>query len=391
VTGATALARAGGPTRRDDRPLPPADRAVPQLRDLLDPDLMTWVLERSLPIRADITELRVASIDYRPGRGCTVAYDVHVAGRDHVVVAAPGRLSSDEQAIRWYPVDPAMPVLAERVPDLLRRMSRAGIGGDASAGTAPTVLLYRPGRRAVLRLGDVVLKAYGDQTAFRAGVNGLRMAERLFAGPRLLGALGDVRLTVQAAIDGVPVRRARAGEVAPVAGNMLRRLHEARMAGLEPAAPHRLLSATASAVELVAAVAPELAGQGRRIVDRLEAGMPRGLPVVPSHGDFNISQLIDVNGALALVDFDESSLAPAALDVSAYAANLVSGRPGDLGAAQRALDALLAGYGSRPEGVDWYLAATLARRAPSPFKLYKRHWPERMASILDAAEAVLGA
>jgi hypothetical protein len=391
VTGATAVVRADGWARGDERPLPPADAAVPQLPGLLDRDMMTSVLQRSLAARASIAELRVASIDYRPGHGCTVAYDVQVAGSRRCAVAATCRTGSVEPAIRWYPQDPAMPVLAEPVGELLRRMSRAGIEVEASAGCAPTLLLYRPGRRAVLRLGDVVLKAYDDQTAFRAGANGLRIAERLFGRPRLRGALTDVRLTVQSAIDGVPVRRARAADVAPVAGVMLRCLHEARLAGLQPALPDRLLGAAASAGELVAGVAPELAGRARRIVQRLEERMPHGLSIGPSHGDFNISQLVDVDGAPALLDFDESCLAPRALDVSAYAANLVSGRPGDPDAAQRALDALLAGYGTRPEGLDWYLAATLTRRAPSPFKQYKRRWPERMASILDAAEAVLGA
>ncbi|MEA2324266.1 MAG: hypothetical protein QOD81_4116, partial [Solirubrobacteraceae bacterium] len=64
---------------------------------------------------------------------------------------------------------------------------------------------------------------------------------------------------------------------------------------------------------------------------------------------------------------------------------------GDLEAAEPALEALLDGYGARPEGVRWYLAASIARRAPTPFRRYKRRWPERMARILDAAEAVLPA
>jgi len=68
----------------------------------------------------------------------------------------------------------------------------------------------------------------------------------------------------------------------------------------------------------------------------------------------------------------------------------VSGRPGDLDRADAALDALLGGYGQRPDDVEWYLAALLVRRAPSPFRLHKKRWPERLAAMVAAAEEVLG-
>ncbi|MEY2533021.1 MAG: hypothetical protein QOF29_931, partial [bacterium] len=267
-------------------------------------------------------------------------------------------------------------------------LSLAGIAVEPAIAQ-PETLLYRPGQRAVLRFGDLVLKAYADDDGFRAGVAGLRQAERLGAGPRLELALSDLRLTVQPAIDGVPVLRERAAAFAAAAGAMLRTLHEADVPDLEPVSPQRLLNTVAAAGTLVATVAPELAPQVRRLVRRLAAATPHGLAVAPAHGDYNLSQFLDVDGALAVLDFDEACLAPPALDVAAYAANLVSGRPGDLDAAEPALEALLDGYGARPEGVRWYLAASIARRAPTPFRRHKRRWPERMASILDAAEAVL--
>src|SRR6201999_2298045 len=108
--------------------------------------------------------------------------------------------------LHWYPLDLALPVLARPVPELLRLVARAGIDVDADAGTART-LLYRPGQRAVLRAGGVVLKAYAEDAPFRASIAGLRLAGRvgLASGPRLHGALCDLRLTVQTAIDGTPV------------------------------------------------------------------------------------------------------------------------------------------------------------------------------------------
>jgi hypothetical protein len=418
VTHAAAL-RAHAPALRDGRPLPPGDRAVPQLRALLDPALMTRALSRSLRGRATIDELRVRQIDYRPGTGATVVYDATVAGRRHVAVAAAGQHSAPEAArtparlaiaralggdtpaarpltydvglgalVQWYPLDLTMPVLAKPVAELARLIARAGIAVDAGAGP-PETLLYRPGARAVLRLGDVVLKAYGDEASFRSGVTGLRLAGRLGTGPRLHGALADLRLTIQPAIDGRPVLRASAAEVAPAAGAMLRTLHESKIADLPRRRPTDLLAAVASSGAVVAAIAPELAPRMRRLVARLEETMPWGAEASPAHGDFNISQFLDFEGALAVLDFDEACMAAPALDVAAYAANLVSGRTGDLEAARDALGALLQGYGAAPHGLDWYLAASIARRAVTPFRLHKRRWPQRVASILDAAEAVV--
>jgi len=418
---AAAALRAHAPALREGRTLPPRDRAVPQLPALLHRDAMTGALERSLRTGASVEDLRVTLVDYLPGIGATVAYDVAIAGARHVAVATAGHalcpqaLRTDARRaiarvlgrespvarpltydvglgalVQWYPLDLAMPVLARPLAELLRLVARAGIDTGTADG-APRTLLYRPGQRAVLRSGDLVLKAYGEEAAFRAGVAGLTIAGGLgfAAGPRLHGALGDLRLTVQAAIDGEPVSRFRARTVAPVAGEMLRVLHGARIADLATAGPVRMLESAARAAALGAAVAPGLARRMGDLLARLEEHAPRGGELVPSHGDFNISQLLDVEGAMAVLDFDEACLAPRALDIASYAANLVSGRPGDLHRAEEALEALLDGYGARPEGMRWYLAASLLRRAPSPFRLHKKRWPARMESILAAAEAVL--
>jgi hypothetical protein len=421
VRGATPL-RAHAPALRDGRTLPPpADPAVPSLPGLLDRQAMATVLERSLRPGMEVDDLRVTRIDYRPGSGATVTYAVSAADRRYVAVATAGPAGCSEAVrvparlaiaralgadaavarpltydvglgalVHWYPLDLAMPVLAKPAAELLRLVSRAGIAPEAMAGPSKT-LLYRPGQRAVLRLGDVVLKAYADDAAFRAGVGGLRIAGGLGlpGGPRLRGAFADVRLTAQTALEGDPVPRTRAGDVAPVAGAMLRVLHESTVPGLKASPPEDLLRDARRATALVATVAPHLGRRARDLLARLEEHTPDGA-LVTSHGDFNVSQFLEVEGALAVLDFDETCLAPPALDVAAYATNLVGGREGDLARARLALDALLDGYGPPPAGLDWYLAAKLLRRSPSPFRLHKRHWPERMQGIIEAAEEVLG-
>jgi hypothetical protein len=425
VRAAAALG-AHAPALRDGRSLPPGDRAVPQLPALIDRVVMAGALERLLRSGAAVEDLRVTLVDYLPGSGATVAYDVAIAGARHVAVATAGQalrpealrtdarraiaraLGRDSPVARpltydvglgallqWYPLDLSMPVLARPVPELLRLVARAGVAVGAEDGAEPArTLVYRPGQRAVLRSGDLVLKAYADDAAFRAGVAGLRVAAGLrlglAAGPLLQGALADLRLTVQTVIEGEPVSRFRARDVAPVAGEMLRVLHGAAVPGLAIAGPERMLESAGRSAALGAIVCPELAPRLHGLLARLEEHAPAPDALVPSHGDFNVSQLLDVEGALAVLDFDEACLAPRALDVASYAANLVSGRPGDLDRAEEALEALLGGYGERPEGVRWYLAASLLRRAPSPFRLHKRRWPVRMESIVAGAEAVLG-
>jgi hypothetical protein len=414
--------RAHAPASRDGRSLPPADHAVPQLHDLLHRGAMASVLDRSLRSGADIEDLRVTLVDYQPGSGATVAYDVTIAGARHVAVATAGHALCPEAVrtdarraiaralgrhspvarpltydvglgalVQWYPLDLAMPVLARPMPELLRLLARAGIAVGSGAVT-PSTLVYRPGQRAVIRTGDVVLKAYAEDAAFRAGVSGLRVSAGLGlgAGPRLHGALPELRLTVQSALDGTPVSRARAREVAPIAGAMLGVLHDARVPGLAIAGSDRTLASAARAARFTAAVAPGLARRTLDLLARLEEHAPDPDELVASHGDFNISQLLDVEGAVAVLDFDEACLAPRALDVTSYAANLVSGRPGDLARADAALASLLDGYGAPPHALHWYLAAALLRRSPSPFRLHKRNWLHRTEAVVAAAEAVLG-
>jgi hypothetical protein len=422
LRGATPL-HAHAPALRDGRTLPPADPAVPSLPSLLDPQAMATVLERSLRPGAEVDDLRITRVDYRPGSGATVTYAVSAVDRRHVAVATAGPAGCSEAVrvparlaiaralgadpavarpltydvglgalVHWYPLDLALPVLAKPRAELLRLVSRAGVPAERAAGPAET-LLYRPGQRAVLRLGGVVLKAYADDTAFRAGVDGLRIAAGLGLprGPRLHGAFADLRLTVQPALEGEPVPRIRADKVAPVAGQMLRVLHDAAVPGLPVSTPEALLADARASAALVAAIAPGLARRAFDVLALLEEYAPdeAELELVPSHGDFNVSQFLEVDGALAVLDFDEACLAPAALDAASYAANVVGGREGDLGHARHALDALLGGYGARPAHLDWYLAALLLRRARNPFRLHKRRWPKRIAHMLAAAEEVL--
>jgi aminoglycoside phosphotransferase (APT) family kinase protein len=111
--------------------------------------------------------------------------------------------------------------------------------------------------------------------------------------------------------------------------------------------------------------------------------------VVPCHGDFHVGQLRCSGDAVALIDFDEMTSAPPALDLGTFAVHELWGDEGDLDAAREILEELVEGYGSRPEGLDWYFSALILRRASHPFRRFRPDWPDRVGAMVQAAEAAL--
>lgn len=395
----------------------PEDSALPQLWRLLDPAEIAPFLARSLEMPADGLDVRVRYLRYKPQTNLVVHYDVGVGGRWHEAVAMiasraylerragkpenvalarlvdgrspvamPLRYEPEVGAlIQWLPLDLALPALAEPPAQLVDRLRAAGVktGGGARE---PDRLAYKPRRRAVLGLEDHVLKLYADETEFLAAVLGLGASSRLSAPatPNFVTFLPELRLTVQSRLNGK--RPGHPGDVAYGAGAILAELHTAQAPMLRRERPHDQLTAAASSASFVAALRPELRGRIETLLDRLEDSRPEANGLVPSHGDFNARQLVIRRGDLAVVDFDGMCLAPAALDPAIYGAYLVLGGPGDLERARVVLEDLLEGYGERPPGLDWYLATSILRRAPRPFRYLDDHWPELLEGMLAASE-----
>jgi Ser/Thr protein kinase RdoA (MazF antagonist) len=121
----------------------------------------------------------------------------------------------------------------------------------------------------------------------------------------------------------------------------------------------------------------------------LHATAPNGSAQAPTHGDFHVDQLLRVGDELVVIDFDEMCLAAPAFDLATYLADVVRGRGDDLASIAAVREPLLHGYGARPPGLDWYLAAVVLTRAPHPFQRLLPGWPERVKRIVGVAEAVL--
>ena len=218
----------------------------------------------------------------------------------------------------------------------------------------------------------------------------------------------ELRLTAQQALPRRPA--AAAAAVAGEAGAMVAALQAADLAPALTSPPERLLEAAARKAAVLEAVLPDLAGRLDAVVGRLREAMPAGLALVPAHGDFHVDQLLVAGdgpsfvaadgdprfvaavgpSGIAVVDFDQMCVAPAALDLATYAADVVRGRPSDLERVHAVLEPLLEGYGGRPEALDWHLAAAVLGRAAHPFQRQVPRWRERAEATVAVAEACLG-
>jgi hypothetical protein len=373
-------------------------------------------LERSLGRPARVGAVRIARLSYKPGERVIVHYEVVVDGRreDAVARAVAGRdleararrapllelaekvngrspavtpvtYDGDADALlTWLPLDPRLPALAASPLELARMLEELGL--DAAPKPAePRLLSYKPGRRAVLRLDGHLLKIYGSARQFAAAAAGLRAGSALsgIATPRFEAIIAPSRLTAQAAVEGAPVPSL---EAAREAGALARSLQRAEVPGLAPAGREAQLEAVRRKAVLIGAVVPALAARVGTLARRLTGSTPRHGRLVPAHGDFHAGQLLRVEGSLHLLDLDSICLGTPALDLAEYAAEATGA---GLETGMAALEALLEGYGARPGGLDWDLAAAILVRASHPFHRALPAWADRVEGMVAAAETVL--
>jgi starch synthase len=411
---------AGVPSRPAPRPqrMPvPADPALPQMAQVLDTDVMAEVLARSLGEDAEPPDVRVRELSYKPETNLVVHYDVGVGGDRHHATAMIGhndlagrarkfenqaladmvgerspaeRPLSFEPAIgalvQWLPLDLSLWALAVPPAHRDRRLRSAGVHTSGRA-EEPALLDYTPQRRAVVRLNGHVLRYYASHASFGAAVAGLEAADEApVSTPGFDSSLPELLLTVQPHVSGEWVKTPAAAAVD--AGAALARLHAGSPARLRDFPPAEQLDAAAASAELVGRIAPALRPRLEGLVGRLEAALPADLDRVPAHGNFDARRLLDGADGLVITDFDAMCGAPAALDVATYAADLVRGDAPDLDAALAVLDLVLEGYAERPEELSWYLATTILRRSPRPFRHQDEQWPERIEEMVAAAERV---
>ena len=245
----------------------------------------------------------------------------------------PLNYESELQAlIQWMPLDISMPALAHDAIQLRTHLQRADVQ-IASDGERLRLLAYKPGRRAVLRLDDHVIKIYAGDVEFAGAVTGLEASSRLegLRIPRREAVLPELHLTCQAMLPGRPP--SAASDPAQAAGAVLAALHRARLPALRSFTHADQLRAAAGSAGSVTAVVPELEQRLTGLLRTLELTIPDQSSLLPAHGDYHSNQLLEIDGGLAVIDFDEMCAAAAALDLASYAAHHVNGGEGDMTAA----------------------------------------------------------
>jgi len=408
-----------------DRVLTRRDAALPGLALLLDADAVADRLRATHLVDA----VAARYVRYKPGENAVVAYDVTAGGHVHTVHAkahradAPVKLEKAEERptapsalgpgrVVWpdaavvvsaFPNDAKLPGLARLADSGARRRLLARVLGAAPADADPVELRYKPERRWVGRVGDVVLKLHSASgyPAARAAHDAVVPGGVLRTVP-LLGHSDRHRALATAWVHGRVLDDALrdpatdAGVVSAV-GAALGALHRPPADGALPvraAAPAML-----AAAEAVAALSPALARRMRPLARRIAAALARhaARPVIV-HGDFYAKQVLLSAGAPTVLDLDRLGVGEAAADLATFLAHLVRDRLRfglDAGRADAVQAALLAGYAHEAawpsEGaLAAHTAAAIVGLAPHPFRFREPDWTERTMALLDAADASLG-
>lgn len=394
----------------------PADPALPQLTSLLDADLMRSIVAGSIGDDAADPEVEIGYLRYRPSRSIAVVYEVRLGEATHEVfaladvkadlaarAAAPdatalvakvtGRTPATtplayvrelDALVHWLPLDLALPAMGEP-PERLRELLM-GAGLDLGPTDVPRVVKHKPMTRGVLRLTDHFAKVFPDRDSYDESVRALeRSASLPFPTARCTAVLPELRIAAQSRLPGE--RPGDIAEIAPRAGALLAQMHGTSFSDLPVELPAEHLEGAAKKARLLATVAPGLGPRLETLLQRLEADVPAD-ELVSSHGGFHVSQLLESDGELAVLDFDGMCRAPAADDIASYVASSVD-KLDDLPRAAEILDALIGAYGRRPPGVGWYLAIHLLGRARRPFTRLVPDWPDRVHERVVAAEGAL--
>lgn len=326
-----------------------------------------------------ISSARVRYIEYCPGESLIVQYDARTSTSDAAVVEAHAIASPQGWHLRAYPDDPALPLLR---CDAAQLADELGLPG----GAVVERLAWVPGRRAVLRSGDVVVKLYAGDDELQRARWALGAVADVLPTAGLLASRPDRGAVAQQALAGLPLGRDDATRSVGRAANILRQLHGAVIDELPDLRPRTLLAAAVRPAALAAFAVPELAERIERLVDQLTATIPIASDVVPVHGDFNIGQLLRDGDRTWVIDVDTLALGSPSVDLAAYAANMHNGRTDDDQAVRATLAKLVDAYGRTPEDLMWHLVATMLRRIDRPLRRLKKRWPERTEAVVVAIE-----
>lgn len=309
-----------------------------------------------------------------------------------------------------FPNDLEIPALRRlyRPGRLDRVVSKFAAGGRSRPQrTTMKLLAYKPGRRAVFRVGATFDNGspplsmhvkVENPVSFGQSFSRLEaVAARVSAGvrwrvPTPRGVVHKRCLAAVEWVDGLPFEVAICESALYRVGRALAELHETPVelpAGTSWAGQAKeLVAQTEDLGRLFPAAAERIHRIGRRLHKRV-ASIPESIPRT-IHGDFHLGQVLLADGRPVFVDFDRAVRGSPLEDLGSFIAHLA-----DLALDRSAREAFLAGYRSRraagPAATDLAtaVAAALFRRAVLPFRRLEPDWPAQMRAKLGRVDDLL--
>ncbi|MHB8505363.1 MAG: phosphotransferase [Acidimicrobiales bacterium] len=347
------------------------------LFDVALPGRRTWLVATLLPgrnLRRRVTEGLSRLEEHSSGGVAQLALRAGV-GRPLAALADPPVL------LEWFPASLSLPGLG---------LDGAGLAAAFGLnGGEPRPVVYKPERRAVLQWGETFLRAYGGGECFadaaRAHKAAAHIGEPFALAP--VRQLPGARLLAQARVEGSAP--AWSGDVRRQLGRALGRLHATRRADLPRFGAAEHLSAAAASARLASNALPALAHPLDRLLSRMVGRLPAPGDLVVSHGDMHRDQAFGTTAGLRLLDPDWICCADPALDLAAIGAHEITAAGRSYEEAVAELEDVLAGYGSRPRALDWYLAVGLIRGIAAPLSRLDPSWKELTGELVDLASQLL--
>ncbi|WP_050527680.1 aminoglycoside phosphotransferase family protein [Pseudorhodobacter aquimaris] len=385
------------------------DSALPGLRFVLDGG--------ALGARFALPPMTPVYLRYKPGTSCMAAFLPEDGGFGVMAVWAvpPARLQELAARPEWF--DGPDPAILDRNACLVlvplardRKIKGARLLADPECGAAflhklagqgarPQILRYKPGRRLVLRSGDVLVKAY-SKTDFAAALEGARIAERL-GGAAIRTVSERHRCIVWDWLGGVPLCPQEGGHRDLAAwrnaGLALARIHASS------ARPGRQITRADEAAENAAvvpdlrALSPELARLAAPLADMIAVHLAK-VPVQPRliHGDFSADQVLIDGARVAVIDWDRAATGDRARDIGSALARLdAQWIDGAISLVERDdfAEALRQGYcgPAKADNIALQHARALLALGSEGFRQRCPHWPERAEALIARATEVLSA
>ena len=415
------------------------DAAFPQRDQLLDPTYMGEMFAARLGLtgRLPITVCEQRRVTYSWGTSLRVCYDLQIADRRVMVAgrafpapngaeratAVAARAASDaisvaglqpilcdvaHAAVFWTsPNDRKIKHLSllHDVPNaaaclLGGRWATSRIAAYAPEKSATGACLDDGGR--TLAYAKVYAGCEAEQVAalYATLASDLPSVQPALALPRVVGVLAERGLLVLEAIDGPRIADLGPGE----SGAGMRRLGCA-LATLHELPPPALPSgsrlepqALRAAACTLALARPDVAEAVHALADELLAHVPSPEPVVCLHGDVHPKNAVLTAGHVTLIDLDQATLGPAAVDLGSLLAALryrasIGALP--LAEAASLMDRFLYGYSEvralpATATLAWYTAAALlAERALRAVSRVRGDGLRQLADIIADAFHVL--